>query len=178
MAGTDTISFMTSELRNAPAGAFLTGFTDAVSQATAGEVVAWARSAGLRFRHSKGKARLVEYIVVPDAPYPGSGTLGEPIMTLQQRNSSGGSWDIPFGRMRGLGFRDSASKGMLLKALNRALPSKHQLNPKGLESGYDRRSWAELPYEALRDSTDRAKVLAVLQSVVRTARAGIPPLSL
>jgi len=116
------------------------------------------------FRPTKNDVRLVEYIVVPDAPYS-KGKLGEPIMTLQQ-DVSGGQWDIPFWRMNGLGLRQQCTKERLRLALNTTLTPPYQLEAKAVES------WAPLPYKALENLEVRTRFLVVLSQAVQAARLG------
>lgn len=172
MPSTARITFLTEELRPSPFPAFLPGFRDPAEREAASALVSWAIDSGLRFRHSRGKARLVEYIVVPNAVHPRGPLRAEPILTLQQANESRGSWDIPFGRMESLALGPAGAKQRLLDAFNAVLPPTRQLHPKGLVPGSDGRSWAQLPYSVLVALEIRDAFIQVLASAAEAARTG------
>lgn len=166
------ITFFREDLRPAPMPSFLPGFVDAAERKAAGELVDWAKSSGMLFRPSRGKHRLVEYVVVPDVAQLRGVRLPEPILTLQQANHTRGPWDIPFGRMNGLALGPATAKRRLLDALNAVLPLEFQLDAKGLIPGRDGRAWSERPYAALLDPGVRSAFCGVLTRAADGARAG------
>lgn len=166
------ITFFREDLRPAPMPSFLPGFVDTAEREAAADIVDWAKASGLLFRPSRGKHRLVEYVVVPDVAQARGARLPEPILTLQQANHTRGPWDIPFGRMNGLALGAVTAKRRLLDALNAVLPLEFQLDAKGLIPGNGGRAWSERPYTALLDPGVRSTICGVLARAADGAKAG------